>query len=180
MWVQPKSPYGASKLSAEAFAIAYADTYQIPVLALRFFNVYGPFQRHDHDYSAVIPKFVSWALDDVDIEVYGDGNQKRDFTHVDSVSSVITSAIVKRSHSERPVNLAFGTSITLNETLQTLEEILGRPIKRTYLSSRVGDIVESQSNPERLLALFPEAAPIPFMDGLRSVFKWIEAVRGVN
>ena len=82
MWMSPLTPYAASKLAAEAYVQAYGATYQVPVTLLRFFNVFGPKQRPDHAYAAVIPKWIWLAMQDKPIEVFGDGTQSVSYTHL--------------------------------------------------------------------------------------------------
>ena len=88
----PLSPYAASKLATEAYALGYQHSFGLPVLAFRFFNVFGPLQAAGHAYAAVVPQFVSAALDGRPLTVHGDGEQSRDFTYVGTVCDVIADA----------------------------------------------------------------------------------------
>ncbi len=90
----PVSPYAASKLAAESASLAYGHSFDLPVLAFRFFNVFGPLQPADHAYAAVVPTFVAAALRNEPLPVHGDGRQTRDFTFVGSVVAVLTEALV--------------------------------------------------------------------------------------
>ncbi|GGP82701.1 NAD-dependent epimerase/dehydratase family protein [Streptosporangium pseudovulgare] len=171
---RPLSPYGASKLAAEAYALAYAESYGLPVLPFRFFNVYGPMQAADHAYAAVIPAFVSAALRGRPVSIHGDGNQARDFTYVGSVTDVLVDAAVRRVTSRRPVNLAFGTRVSLLYLRRLLSEVLDRPIEADFLPPRTGDIRESQASPDLLRDLFPDVRPVPLEDGLRMTAAWFE------
>src|SRR5205085_10301279 len=116
----PMSPYAASKLATEAYALAHGHTFGFDVLAFRFFNVFGPLQPAGHAYAAVIPAFVAAALDWKPLPVHGDGRQTRDFTYVDSVTAVITEAVVQRVSHAGPVNLAFGGRSSLLEVIELL------------------------------------------------------------
>ncbi|MFF0246082.1 NAD-dependent epimerase/dehydratase family protein [Streptosporangium sandarakinum] len=171
---RPLSPYGASKLAAEAYALAYAESYGLPVLPFRFFNVYGPMQAADHAYAAVIPAFVSAALRGRPVPIHGDGNQARDFTYVESVTDVLVDAAVRRVTSRRPVNLAFGTRVSLLYLRRLLSEVLDRPIEADFLPPRTGDIRESQASPDLLRDLFPDVRPVPLEDGLRMTAAWFD------
>ena len=91
----PLSPYAASKLATEAYALAYQHSFGLPVLVFRFFNVFGPLQAADHAYAAVVPAFVAAALDGGPLIVHGDGEQSRDFTYVGTVTEVIADAIAR-------------------------------------------------------------------------------------
>ena len=90
----PVSPYAASKLAAEAYALSYGHSLGLPVLAFRFFNVFGPLQPAGHAYAAVVPSFVSCALAGTPLPVHGDGTQTRDFTFVATVVSVLSTRSV--------------------------------------------------------------------------------------
>ncbi|MFC4531699.1 NAD-dependent epimerase/dehydratase family protein [Sphaerisporangium dianthi] len=171
---RPLSPYGASKLATEAYALAYARCFGLPVLPFRFFNVYGPLQGADHAYAAVIPTFVSAVLSGRAVPVHGDGRQARDFTYVGSVTDVIVQAARNRVTSATPVNLAFGTRVSLLELRDILAVVLGEPVETAFLPSRAGDIRESQASPRLLRDLFPGVRPMSLADGLRMTVTWFE------
>ncbi len=175
MWTQPISPYGASKLAAESYALAFAEVYGLEVLVLRLFNVYGPLQRHDHPYAAVIPRFAWAALHGQSLEVHGDGEQTRDFTHVSSVVGVIMTAIADRVTMSLPVNLAFGASVSVNQLVTELQAQLGRPMQVERHAARPGDVRDSSCDPTLLLEQFPKAEPVAFRDGLASVIDWLRS-----
>lgn len=175
---RPLSPYGASKLATEAYALAFAESFGLRVLPFRFFNVYGPMQPAGHAYAAVIPMFVSAALDGRPVPVHGDGTQARDFTYVGSVAEVLTDAVVRRVGSSTPVNLAYGTRISLLSLKDALAAVLGRPVETEFLPPRVGDIRESQASPRLLLDMFPDVRPVPLDEGLRLTVEWFEKTAG--
>lgn len=168
----PMNPYAASKLAAESYALAYASCFGLDVLALRFFNVYGPLQSSGHAYAAVIPAFISAALAGQPLIVHGDGEQTRDFTFVGSVARVIADAIVRRVSDPGPVNLAFGERTSLLVLIAELEAILGQPLERRHVEGRIGDVRESQADNTRLRGLFPAASAVPFRDGLEATLAW--------
>ena len=155
----PMSPYAVSKLATEAYTLAYASCFDLDVLALRFFNVFGPYQAAGHAYAAVIPAFVSAALSDQPLIIHGDGRQTRDFTYVGSVVQVIVDAIKQRVSSPRPVNLAFGERISIVELVDRLEAILETRLRVQHVDPRPGDVRESQADNSRLVGLFPEFRP---------------------
>jgi UDP-glucose 4-epimerase len=171
---RPLSPYGASKLATEAYALAYAESFGLPVLPFRFFNVYGPMQAADHAYAAVVPAFVSMALRGRPVPIYGDGNQERDFTYVGSVTEVLVDAAVHRVTSTKPVNLAFGTRVSLRHLKDVLGEVLDQHIEPAFLPPRMGDIRESQASPHLLRELFPGVCPVSLEEGLRMTVAWFE------
>ena len=172
MATRPMSPYGVSKLATEAYAAAYLASFDVPTLAFRFFNVYGPYQPAGHDYAAVVPEFVSRALAKRPVVIYGDGLQTRDFTFVDSVAQVLTDAVVRRVSDPGPVNLAFGTRCSLLELVGVLEEVLGQPVAVEHADPRRGDIRDSQASQDRLRQLFPDAREVALADGLAATVDW--------
>jgi UDP-glucose 4-epimerase len=172
---KPLSPYAASKLAAESYVLAYRASFGIKVLALRFFNVFGPYQSGAHDYAAVIPAFLDAAFNGRPLPVHGDGEQSRDFTYVETVAKVLRQAVMKESDHEGPVNLALGTRHTLRDVIAHLETIFGRPLQRAQLAARTADVKHSQADPSRLLALLPEVEPVTLQDGLRATVTWWQA-----
>jgi UDP-glucose 4-epimerase len=173
---RPLSPYGVSKLATEGYALAYRESFGLPTLALRFFNVYGPLQAAGHAYAAVIPAFVDAALRGVPVTVHGDGLQTRDFTFIGTVTRVLADAVVRRVTADAPVHLAFGSRATLLEVLAVLEEVLGRPVERTHVAARPGDVRDSQASSDRLRVLFPDVSAVPFQDGLAQTVAWFRSL----
>jgi UDP-glucose 4-epimerase len=174
---RPVSPYAASKLATEAYTLAWGHSYDMPVLALRFFNVFGPLQPPLHTYAAVIPAFLSAAMQGRPLPVHGDGTQCRDFTYVDTVVSVIVDAIQRRVSHLEPLNLAFGQKITLLEVISELEVIMDHDLSVDFQPSRVGDVARSQADSSALKRLFPDITPSDFADGLRATANWFQSTR---
>jgi UDP-glucose 4-epimerase len=177
MAVVPLSPYAATKLATEVYALAWAHSFDIDVLAFRFFNVFGPLQPAGHAYAAVIPAFVDAALDNRPLPLFGDGRQTRDFTFVGSVTGVLNDAIRRRVSSSKPVNLAFGTRKSLLDLIALLESVLGRRLEREHHAPRPGDVRDSQADQSRLRSLFPDVEPIFLEEGLRATVEWFEESR---
>ena len=172
---RPMSPYAASKLAAEGYAIAYRTAYDLPTLAFRFFNVFGRFQSAGHAYAAVIPSFIDAALRGETLTVHGDGTQSRDFTHVDTVCATICQAIDSRTTSPDPINLAFGTRTTLLEVIETLSSKLDQPIVVENVENRVGDVPHSQADSSKLRDLFGDIDPVDFSSGLVDTIEWMRS-----
>ncbi|MGD9693886.1 MAG: NAD-dependent epimerase/dehydratase family protein [Acidimicrobiia bacterium] len=172
----PISPYGASKLAAESYVLAYQHAYQLPTLAFRFFNVYGPYQAAEHDYAAVIPKFIAAAHRGEAVTIHGDGRQTRDFTFVGSVVDTICMALRDRLAHPSPVNLAFGVQTELQAVLDLIEQLSDcAPIERQHVATRLADIRASQADPTLLKALFPDAAPRALEAGLAATIDWFSS-----
>jgi UDP-glucose 4-epimerase len=171
----PLSPYAASKLATESYALAYQHSFDLPALAFRFFNVFGPLQAAGHAYAAVVPAFVSAALEGRSLVVHGDGKQSRDFTFVDTVTEVIADAVVRQVTSPVPVNLAFGTRTDLLTLIAELEAILGASVAVEHVEPRAGDVKHSQADSTRLQDLFPDVVPTALPDALRATIDWFRA-----
>jgi UDP-glucose 4-epimerase len=171
----PLSPYAVSKLATEAYALAYAHCYGLPVLAFRFFNVFGPLQPAGHAYAAVIPTFVDAALAGQPLPVHGDGRQTRDFTYVGSVTAVLADAVRRGVTSAEPVNLAFGSRRTLLEVIDHLAGLVGHDLAVNHMEPRPGDVRHSQADQTRLRTLFPTAEPVPFAQGLEETVAWFRS-----
>jgi UDP-glucose 4-epimerase len=174
MLPMPLSPYAASKLATEQYALAWQRSYGLPTLALRFFNVFGPRQAPGHDYAAVIPSFVSAALAGERLVVHGDGLQSRDFTYVGTVTDAIVEAVERRVTHDTPVNLAFGTRTTLLELISLLQQLMGRSLQVEHVDARIGDVRDSRASTELLSSLFPGIEPVSLVDGLRFTIDWMQ------
>jgi UDP-glucose 4-epimerase len=171
MWMQPISPYAASKLSAESLVTSYMHSYSMKTLVLRFFNVYGPHQRSDHAYAAVIPKWIDAAMNNSVIEVFGGGDSSRDFTYVDFVVDTMIDAMNRRLTLETPINVASGKAITLNTLVENLKAHFPN-LKTKHLEERLGDVKHSQNDPTLLKSLFPSVHEVSLQDGLSRTIEW--------
>lgn len=178
MATRPLSPYAASKLATESYTNAYANSFGMTTLALRFFNVFGPLQAAGHAYAAVVPAFVDAALAKRPLTVHGDGRQSRDFTFVGTVVQVLADAVVRQVGHPSPVNLAFGTRTDLLALIAELERQLGYPLERTHTPSRVGDVAHSQADNSVLTELFPDITPVSLADGLAATIDWFRSESG--
>jgi UDP-glucose 4-epimerase len=169
---RPLSPYAMSKVTAEAGVLAYGAAFGLPTLAFRFFNVYGPLQTAGHAYAAVIPTFITSALQGGELQIYGDGGQVRDFTFVTTVTRVLADAVLRQVTNSVPVNLAFGTRVSVSELAERVATATGmRPVVR-YRPPRRGDVRESQADCARFRALFPDARPVSLDQGLSETIAW--------
>ena len=173
MWLSPLTPYAASKLAAEGYVQAYGAAYEVPVTLLRFFNVFGPKQRPDHEYAAVLPKWIWKAMNNEAIDVYGDGSQTRDFTYVRTVLDVIEDAINRGVRTEGAVNLAYGNRISLLTTIDLLKGHFPN-LKVNFLGDRPGDVKNSQNDPVLLKKLFPSVVPTEFEVALNETVNWLK------
>ncbi len=169
----PLSPYAASKLATEQYALAWQHSFDLPTLAFRFFNVFGPRQAPGHAYAAVIPAFVHAAVTGQPLTVHGDGTQSRDFTYVGTVADVIVDALVRRVVHPGPVNLAFGSRTTLMELIALIELLLGHSLECEHQPVRAGDVPHSQADMTLLSHLFPGVQPVDLEVGVRATIEWM-------
>jgi UDP-glucose 4-epimerase len=173
MLPRTESPYAAGKLAAESYALTWQRAYGLPVLALRFFNVFGPHQQPGTAYPAVVPAFLDAALAGRPLEVHGTGEQSRDFTYVASVCEVIADAVRRGVASDAPVDLGFGERTSLVELIALIEAAIGHPLERRHTEARPGDVLHSQAEGARLAELFPELRPVPLAEGLDATLRWL-------
>jgi UDP-glucose 4-epimerase len=171
MWTLPISPYAASKLAAESLVVSYIHSYGMKNLVLRFFNVFGPKQRSDHDYAAVIPKWIKRCIEGSSVEVFGDGSSSRDFTYVDFVVNVMIDAMNRQVSHETPVNVATGHPVTLNELVEELRKSFHN-LQKTNSPNRLGDVLHSSNDPLLLRKLFPRVEDISLSDGVMRTIEW--------
>jgi UDP-glucose 4-epimerase len=139
--IEPDSPYGCTKLCEEKLCLSYAKLYEIEAVCLRYFNVYGPNQRFDA-YGNVIPIFVFRMLRDESLQIYGDGEQTRDFVHVDDV----VQANIKAADSigvSGAFNIASGTHVTINHLIKLITKGNKNMVKIEHLPERPGDVRHS-------------------------------------
>lgn len=139
----PLSPYAAGKLASEQYLRAFHEGFGLETVALRYFNVFGPRQDPDSEYSAVIPRFVSLILSGRQPIIYGDGGQSRDFVYIDNVIDANLLAATQPGVSGSVFNIGCGASTTLLELLDMLQSVLDASIEPRFEPPRPGDVRES-------------------------------------
>ena len=137
------SPYAAAKLAGELYCQAFAATYRLPTVRLRYFNVFGPRQDPDSPYSAVIPLFVSDLLAGQQPTIFGDGSQSRDFTHVDNVVEANLLASQADGVSGKVYNIGCGQSLSVVDLLKEICRQLAKPFGPNFAPPRPGDVLHS-------------------------------------
>jgi UDP-glucose 4-epimerase len=175
MCPMPVSPYAVSKLATESYALSYQRVYDLPTLAFRFFNIFGPLQAPGHAYAAVVPAFTHAAVNGEPLIVHGDGEQTRDFTFVGTVIDTIVDAIDRRVTADSPVNLAFGTRYSLLDLIERIEGEVGHTVERQHVGTREGDVRDSQSDSTLLTSLFPNIVPVELGPGLHDTIEWMKS-----
>jgi len=173
MVLRPITPYAASKMSGEGLSLAYAKTYELSVSTFRFFNIFGPWQRPDHEYAAVLPKWISKCMKGEEIEIFGDGEQTRDFTYVGTVVNIIIDCISNKILHPEPVNLAYGNNISLNQVTELLKNSFP-DLKVKKLSPRDGDVLHSKNDPKLIKSLYPNVDIEKFETSLEETINWFK------
>ncbi|MAU12117.1 MAG: LPS biosynthesis protein WbpP [Anaerolineaceae bacterium] len=163
----PLSPYGAAKLAGEIYCQAFHESYGLETVCLRYFNVFGPRQDPNSEYAAVIPKFITRMLEGQAPIIFGDGEQTRDFIHVNNVVQGNWLAAHAPDAVGEVINLATGTSISLLTLVEELNAILGTDMQPIHKPARVGDIVHSGANINKARELLDFAPRTSFSEGLQ-------------
>ncbi len=168
----PISPYGVSKLVGELYGRVFHRVYGMDYVALRNVNVYGPRQDPGSPYSGVLSLFISAMRDGGHPNVFGDGEQSRDFTFVQNVVTANLQACEAPGLAGQAFNLGTGGRYTLNYTLRLLEQFAGRAAQATYGPLRAGDIRDSQADISLAQRTFGYKPQVNFEDGLRKTWDW--------
>ncbi len=168
----PKSPYGLHKLICERYASLYWELYGLETVSLRFFNVFGPRQAPDSQYSGVVSLFIAALLDGRPPTIYGDGAQTRDFTFVSDVVDGVLSACVAPGVAGRVLNLARGGRVSVNDLLASVSRVTANTVEAIYGDARAGDVRDSQADISRARALLGFEPRVSIEDGLAQTVAW--------
>ena len=169
---KPVSPYGITKLAAERLCGLYHKNFGVPFVALRYFTVYGPRQRPDMAFH----KFFKAVIDDEAIPVYGDGLQTRDFTFVsDAVAANLAAASVDGAVGEI-FNIGGGSRVVLKEVLETMEEIVDKPIKRNHIEKAMGDARHTAADVSKAQKILGYEPQVSLREGLTKEWEWVKGI----
>jgi nucleoside-diphosphate-sugar epimerase len=172
MPTNPLSPYAAAKLFGEYYCSVFNKVFGLDTIALRYFNVFGPFQDPTSQYAAAIPAFVTSILKDTAPTVYGDGEQSRDFTYIDNVVEANLCAARTEDTKGEVVNVACGDSVTVNEIIKMINDIVGKDVKPEYAPTRAGDVKHSMADISKAEKIINYKPVVSFKDGLKKAIKW--------
>lgn len=170
----PISPYGVTKLVNELYAKVFASLYNMELVGLRYFNVYGPHQNPKGPYAAVIPLFIKAFLDDESPVINGDGSHSRDFTFVEDVvqSNLLALTTKNRDAMNQVYNIARGEQTSLLELVNRLQKISGKIIKPTFRQERKGDIKHSHASIEKAKEKLGYEPRFSLEQGLTRAYEW--------
>lgn len=171
--IKALSPYAAAKLSGELYCEAFAATYGLETVRLRFFNIFGPRQRSDSPYSGVIALFVAAMTQGRRPTVHGDGLQSRDFTYVgNAVQALLRAASAPPHVSGRVYNVGTGNSISILQLIDALNSLLGTQLEPIFGPARPGDVRFSRADITRTRQDLGYEPQVTFIDGLKRTVEW--------
>jgi nucleoside-diphosphate-sugar epimerase len=168
----PLSPYAVSKLSGEHYCQVYDRALGLETVVLRYFNVFGPRQDPGSQYAAVIPRFITAALEGRAPAVFGDGSQSRDFCHIDNVVAANLLAAEVEEARGQVFNIACGQATDLNRVIALVGRALGRAVEPRYEPARTGDIKHSLADISRAERVLGYRVLVAFEDGLSRTIDW--------
>jgi nucleoside-diphosphate-sugar epimerase len=173
--LKPISPYGVTKLAGENLAFLYYKAYGIPVVSLRYFTVFGPKQRPDMAFS----RFLKAALNDEPIQIFGTGNQTRDFTYIeDAVTG--TMLAVEGGRPGQIYNIGGGKRISLNEVLNIIEKVIGKKLKIERIDAQKGDVQHTFADILKAQRDFNYRPQFPLSQGIEKQYVWIKKIKDFN
>ncbi|MCL2063501.1 MAG: GDP-mannose 4,6-dehydratase [Candidatus Cloacimonetes bacterium] len=166
----PISPYAASKRAGELLCYTYHSLYDMSIVCLRFFTVYGPRQRPD----LAIYKFTKLIYENKEIPVYGKGDTQRDYTYIDDIIDGVIKSIdyIFLGNKYQIFNLGESETISLNEMISILESSLMKKVKRKYLNLQAGDVIKTYADINKSKKLLKYDPKISFDDGIKKFVAW--------
>jgi UDP-glucose 4-epimerase len=174
----PMSPYAVTKLAGEHYLKVFADIYGLETLNLRYFNVFGPNQTPDGAYAAAIPRFIAAAIQERPIQIFGDGEQTRDFCYIDNtVQANLLAASSPKKLAGEVVNVAGGRRITLNELCLEIGRSMGRKVAVEHVAARVGDIRHSLADISRAHDLLGYEPIVKWEEGIVPTLAYMQTLR---
>jgi nucleoside-diphosphate-sugar epimerase len=166
----PIAPYAVSKLAGEGYCRAFHGVYGLETVALRYFNVFGPGQDPQSQYAAVIPNFITAALEDRRPIIHGDGEQSRDFTFVDNAVDANLLAASAEGAAGQAFNVACGERTSLNLIVARLAALTGKEIEPVNTDPRPGDVRHSLADISRAREILGYVPAVDFEEGLRRTY----------
>lgn len=172
----PLSPYAAAKLAGEFYCQAFTATYGLETVVIRYFNVFGPRQDPNSEYSAVIPKFVTAMLQGTRPTIFGDGGQSRDFTFVENVVAGNLAAATAPNVAGRVFNVACGREYTLLDLVASINRVLGTKVEPHFAPPRAGDVRNSLADISAARAALGYTPQVDFDEGLRRSIEYYRSL----
>ena len=172
--LRPLSPYAVSKRAGELYAEVFSEIYNMDIIGLRYFNIFGPRQNPNGAYAAAIPLFIDALLSNKSPVIYGNGEQTRDFTFVENaVQANIKAMFTENTNVKgRIFNIAAGKMISLNDLIIILSKLTGSEINAVYKKERAGDVRKSLADITKAKAFLGYEPHIQFEEGLKCTLDW--------
>ena len=168
MPLDPISPYGVAKLAAERYCVSFSRVYDFETVVLRYFNVFGPRGKtRTHSTPPWCPSSSPPSQQGEPVTIFDDGEQSRDFTYVDNVVAANLRAADAESANGRIFNVSAGTPTSVNQLAETIAELLGKPLEKTYLPPRSGDLRNSWADPRDAREVLGWEPHVGLEEGLR-------------
>lgn len=176
MMPSPLSPYAVSKLACEYYLKVFAYNYGLETVALRYFNVFGPRQDPKSQYAAVIPRFIEAYIAGQPANIFGDGEQSRDFCFIENcIEANLKAAVAPAAEASGKVfNIACGERTTLNQVIDILGDIFGGRIAPNYQPPRAGDVKHSLADIEQAKKHLGYTGAVSFRQGLEKTVAWFK------
>jgi UDP-N-acetylglucosamine 4-epimerase len=171
---KPLSPYAVTKVTNELYAKVFTDVYKMEIIGLRYFNVFGPKQNPSGPYAAVIPIFVNRLLKNEKCVIYGDGDNRRDFTYVDNVVSanILAAATQNQQALGQVFNIAYGATKSVKDLYSQIKNLLNSDLDANHLPPRVGDIKDSFASVEKAKTLLGYEPLVSLDNGIVKTIEW--------
>ena len=173
--LQPRSPYALSKRVGEMYAELFTGAFGFEVVALRYFNVYGPRQRPDSMYAAAVPIFARRLLDNRPVTVFGDGGQTRDLINVHDVVRANLIASEHPNAAGKVFNVCTGLETRLLDLLDVIYELFPGAPEPEFAAPRAGDIYRSVGSPRKAADVMGFRAVVSLVEGLKETIDWMRA-----
>ena len=171
----PLSPYATHKITGEYYCRIFYQLYGLETVTLRYFNVFGPRQNPASQYAAVIPRFITAILKGEAPVIFGDGQQTRDFSHVQNVIEAnVAASVAPQAACGESFNAACGGRISLLDLVATINTICGKNIQPKFEPARAGDIKDSQASIDKAARLLGWKPSVDFRSGIEKVVAWYQ------
>jgi nucleoside-diphosphate-sugar epimerase len=179
MPTKPQSPYALTKLAAEEYCRIFYQVYGLETVALRYFNVFGPRQRPDSQYAAVIPKFITAILNDRSPVINGDGQHSRDFTYVENNvnANILAANAPAEKVAGKVFNIACNQQFSLLELVKIINQVFETNVKPEFTNSRLGDVMHSRAAIKAAQLAFNYQPLVQFEDGIHFTAESYRSIR---
>ncbi|MFV0605790.1 MAG: SDR family oxidoreductase [Niabella sp.] len=173
----PLSPYAVTKFVNELYASVYGSLYNLELIGLRYFNIFGPRQNPNGPYAAVIPLFVKALLENNPPTINGDGTNSRDFTFVTNAvqANILALFTTNKAAVNQVYNIACGEQTSLNQLFGALKENADSNLKPNHGPARLGDVLHSLADISKAKELLGYQPLVTISQGLKTTFSWYKA-----